>query len=98
MWYYDKKKWKGKKLSTALAQIDKYGKPIGGGCCTWYDEKGLFQRIQDLVGSEIPSLIVDKSGKLALPAEVCLDFVFSSFTDEALFCELWFRVRLCTYV
>ena len=35
VWYYDKRKWKGKKLSTQLANIDANGTPVSGGCCTW---------------------------------------------------------------
>jgi len=38
VWFYDKRKWKGKKLSTALADQ--------GGCCIWYDEPGLLAAVE----------------------------------------------------
>ena len=49
VWYYDKKKWEGKTLSTKLAS--------NGGCCIWYDEPALFAGVQKrLGGAAIESL------------------------------------------
>jgi hypothetical protein len=38
VWYYDKKKWGGKTLSTKPADQ--------GGCCIWYDEPSLMRGIE----------------------------------------------------
>ena len=38
VWFFDKRKWKGKKLSTKLADA--------GGCCIWYDEPGLLAAVE----------------------------------------------------
>ena len=38
VWFYDKRKWAGKALSTALANK--------GGCCIWYDEPGLLASVE----------------------------------------------------
>lgn len=70
VWYYDKRKWNGKRLSTQLAQIDRNGTPVGGGCCTWYDEPELFKKVEGLVGQKIPSLVTGSKGELQLPPDV----------------------------
>lgn len=38
VWFYDKRRWKNKKLSTKLAD--------DGGCCIWYDEPGLLAAVE----------------------------------------------------
>ena len=48
VWYYDKKKWEGKTLSTKLASQ--------GGCCIWYDEPGLLAGVQKRLGAKIETL------------------------------------------
>ena len=50
VWFYDKRKWAGKRLSTALATVGKGGNPTGGGCCIWYDEPRLLQQVQQRLG------------------------------------------------
>ena len=47
VWYYDKRKWEGKTLSTKLAP---------GGCCIWYDEPALFDGVQKRLGAKIETL------------------------------------------
>ena len=37
VWYYDRRKWEGKTLSTKLAEQ--------GGCCIWYDEPALLKEV-----------------------------------------------------
>lgn len=66
VWYYDKKKWRNKRLSTELAVINKFGAPVSGGCCTWYDEPDMLLKIQKRLGSTIPSMQKD----LSLPADI----------------------------
>ena len=46
VWFYDKRKWANKKLSTALAKVGKAGNPEGGGCCIWYDEPRLLTLVE----------------------------------------------------
>ena len=41
---------------TELAVIDKYGRPVKGGCCTWYDEHDLLSQVETRLGSEIPTM------------------------------------------
>ena len=48
MWYYDKRKWEGKTLSTKLASA--------GGCCIWYDEPALLKGVEKRLGAQIESL------------------------------------------
>jgi len=48
VWYYDRRKWEGKPLSTKLASE--------GGCCIWYNERELFLAIEKRLGSTIGSL------------------------------------------
>ena len=67
VWYYDKRKWKGKKLSTELAVIDKNGRPVKGGCCTWYDEPDLLSQVETRLGSEIPTM---SPSNLNLPRQI----------------------------
>jgi len=68
VWYYDKRKWKGKQLSTELAVIDKNGRPISGGCCTWYDEADLLSQVEKRLGGiKIPRM---SSSNLNLPREI----------------------------
>ena len=44
VWYYDRRKWEGKQLSTKLA--------TEGGCCIWYDEPSLFTGVQKRLGAQ----------------------------------------------
>ena len=48
VWYYDKRKWEGKALSTKLASE--------GGCCIWYDEPSLLKGVQTRLGTTIETL------------------------------------------
>ncbi len=48
VWYYDKRKWEGKTLSTKLASA--------GGCCIWYDEPALLKGVEKRLGAQIESL------------------------------------------
>ena len=48
VWFYDRRKWEGKTLSTKLASQ--------GGCCIWYDEPALFASVQRRLGSTIETL------------------------------------------
>ena len=48
VWYYDKRKWEGKALSTKLASE--------GGCCIWYDEPSLLKGVQTRLGTSIETL------------------------------------------
>lgn len=49
VWYYDKKKWACRPLSTKLASE--------GGCCIWYDEPALLKEVQNrLGGADIETL------------------------------------------
>jgi ATP-dependent RNA helicase DDX1 len=48
VWYYDKRKWEGKTLSTKLA--------TEGGCCIWYDEPALFKGVQRRLSTTIETL------------------------------------------
>ena len=48
VWYYDKRKWEGKQLSTKLASA--------GGCCIWYDEPALLKGVEKRLGAQIESL------------------------------------------
>ena len=51
VWFYDKRKWQNKQLSTALAKVGKAGNPEGGGCCIWYDEPKLLVAVEKRMGS-----------------------------------------------
>jgi len=42
VWYYDRRKWKGKELSTDLAPK---------GCCIWYDELAILASIRKLLNA-----------------------------------------------
>ena len=53
VWFYDKRKWQNKKLSTGLAIVGKGGNPTGGGCCIWYDEPNLIKQVQARLGHDI---------------------------------------------
>lgn len=71
VWFYDKRKWEGKTLSTKLAHE--------GGCCIWYDEQDLlrqvekrldvpqtFQETSTLVDHKIPRINIRRAvGKVA---------------------------------
>ncbi|EOD18394.1 hypothetical protein EMIHUDRAFT_96119 [Emiliania huxleyi CCMP1516] len=49
VWYYDRRKWEGRPLSTKLAEL--------GGCCIWYDEPALLRGVQKrLGGGEVETL------------------------------------------
>lgn len=48
VWYYDKRKWEGKTLSTKLADQ--------GGCCIWYDEPLLLQEVEKRLGAPLQTL------------------------------------------
>ena len=48
VWYYDKRKWEGKALSTKLASE--------GGCCIWYDEPTLLKGVQTRLGTTLETL------------------------------------------
>jgi len=48
VWFYDRRKWEGKQLSTKLAS--------DGGCCIWYDEPGLLRSIEKRLGASIEGL------------------------------------------
>ena len=48
VWYYDRRKWEGKALSTRLAS--------DGGCCIWYDEPSLLRGVQKRLGMGIERL------------------------------------------
>ena len=48
VWYYDKRKWEGKTLSTKLAEH--------GGCCIWYSEPALLKEVEKRLGGPIESL------------------------------------------
>ena len=48
VWFYDKRRWEGKPLSTKLASE--------GGCCIWYDEPALLRGVERRLGSAIESL------------------------------------------
>ena len=45
MWYYDKKKWAKRELSTKLADQ--------GGCCIWYDEPELLAKVEKRLKQKI---------------------------------------------
>ncbi len=42
VWYYDRRKWEGRQLSTKLASE--------GGCCIWYDEPALLRGVTKRLG------------------------------------------------
>eukprot|EP00941_MAST-03F_sp_MAST-3F-sp1_P001199 g1199.t1 len=67
VWYYDKKKWKNRKLSTELAVVDKYGAPKSGGCCIWYDEPKLLVGVEKRLGCKISRM---NAGTLELPKQI----------------------------
>eukprot|EP00908_Phaeocystis_cordata_P014187 Transcript_25287.p2 GENE.Transcript_25287~~Transcript_25287.p2 ORF type:complete len:497 (+),score=198.89 Transcript_25287:1190-2680(+) len=48
VWYYDKRKWEGKTLSTKLAEQ--------GGCCIWYDEPQLLKEVERRLGTPLQTL------------------------------------------
>ena len=64
VWYYDKRKWQGKKLNPALASLGPHGNPVGGGCCIWYDEPDLLKQVEKRLGRPVESVGPD----MALPA------------------------------
>ena len=48
VWYYDKRKWEGKTLSTKLAEH--------GGCCIWYSEPALLAEVEKRLGGPIETI------------------------------------------
>ena len=54
-------------LGTALAVIDKNGRPTGGGCCTWYHESDLLSQVEKRLGNEIPTM---EPSNLELPRQI----------------------------
>ena len=76
VWYYDRRKWEGRPLSTKLAEL--------GGCCIWYDEPALLRGVQKrLGGGEVETL----DAFLAL-----LDFSQLSFDEALRFFLSLFRL------
>ena len=48
VWFYDRRKWEGKTLSTKLASE--------GGCCIWYDEPALLKEVERRLGAPVQTL------------------------------------------
>jgi ATP-dependent RNA helicase DDX1 len=71
VWFYDKRKWAKKKLSTALATVGPHGNPTGGGCCIWYDEPQLLAEVHRRLKVKQPGGISTITWpKLTLPSHM----------------------------
>ena len=85
VWFYDKRKWSNKQLSTALAKIGPHGNPAGGGCCMWYDEPKLLGLVEKrMAGGKdaAPTAIRELGPGMSLPEGIA-PAAYGESRDEA---------------